>query len=431
MPNIYGKIYPEVQSAGLLNHRFKVLIETKEDLEKFLPFVIELCTLKAYLNDIVDSPAHLELFISFIPNSKNSDICKRLGLTPVELDEDIPDYNKKIQLMAKRIDADLLITESKEVLEFFNKEKELNLLVEGYDGAKKDIEVFVRGHEVPWSFSDPAWNMPWTAFYSMSDEFGREATKIYETQFRKVGLDSQTLEIVRSLLLNRVSNICYTRDKLLFYFQQRRYAKRHGWKRQGFEFEASYYLCHYYLLLWGGIDQLSRILNNALNLGVTSFSKISIARDDFVSKIIRIDKNLGNLYKDKDFLEWIKQLRRNRHYTAHQGNIILSTIVETPKSELSDEELEREAQATATWNMMKRNLSPEMFNWYHASLKQSIRISKYKVLADDAMVIQDGEEKYIFRPLANIEWDFNNFKLIVLNTLQALHELLKGKREKD
>ena len=80
---------------------------------------------------------------------------------------------------------------------------------------------------------------------------------------------------------------------------------------------------------------------------------------------------------------------------------------------------------------MKRNLPQEMFNWYHASLKQSIRISKYKVLVDDAMVIQDGEEKYIFKPLANIEWDFNNFKLIVLNTLQALYELLKGKRKKD
>lgn len=431
MPNIYGKIYPEVQSAGLLNHRYKVLIEIKENLERFLPFIIELCTLKAYLNDIVDSPAHLELFISFIPNSKDSDICERLGLTSIKLDKDISDYNEKIQAMAKLIDADLVITESKEVLEFFNKEKELSLLVEGYDGAKKNIEAFVRGHEVPWSFSDPAWNMPWTAFYSMSDDFGKRAAEIYETKFIKVGLDSQTLEIVRSLLLNRVSNICYTRDKLLFYVQQRRYAKRHGWKRQGFKFEVSYYLCHYYLLLWGGIDQLSRILDSALNLGVTNFSKTSIVRDNFVSKIIRIDKNLGNLYKDKDFLEWIKQLRRNRHYTAHQGNIILSTIVETLKSEPSDEELEREARATPTWNMMKRNLSPEMFNWYHASLKQSIRISKYKVLADDAMVIQDKEEKYIFRPLANIEWDFNNFKLIVLNTLQALYELLKGQLEKD
>jgi len=429
MPYVYGKIYAEIDSAGLLNHRFKVLIELKEDkdFKNFFPFILELCTLNTYLNDITDSSVHLELFVPQTLNSYNLRTCEELGLASAVLNERVKNYNEKIELVAKSIDADLVVTENKEVVDFFKQKKESYLLVEDRNGAKKSIEVFVKGHEIPWSFSSPSWNMPWTTFHSLSDEFGRKSYEIYETKFRQIGLDAETIELFRSLLLNRVSHICYTRDKLLFYVQQRNYAKRHNWERQDFGFETSYYLCYYYLLFWGGIDQLSRILNSSLNLGFTRFSEISVSRDDFVAKIFSIDSNLGNLYKDEKFLEWIKQLRRNRHFTAHQGSIILSPIVEKPESELSDEELEKEAQATPTWNLMKRNLPQKMFEWYRASLKQSIKISKYKVLVDDAMVMQEGKEKLIFRPLANIEWDFNNFELITLNTLQALYEVLKRK----
>jgi len=429
MPYVFGKIYPEIDSAGLLNHRFKVLIELKEDKDfrSFLPFILELCTLNVYLSDIADTSVGLEVFISSTLNPDNLKICKELGLVSAVLSKKVESHNEKIELMAKSIDADLVVTENKEVVDFFKQKRELYLLVEDCNGAKKSIEVFVRGHEIPWSFTNPSWNMPWATFYSLSDEFGRKSYEIYETKFRQIGLDAQTIEIVRSLLLNRVSHICYTRDKLLFYVQQLNYAKRHNWERQSFGFETSYYLCNYYLLLWGAIDQLSRILNNSFGLGITTFSKISITRDDFVAKIISANQDLENLYKDEKFLEWIKQLRRNRHFAAHEGSIILSPILEKPKSEPSDEELEKEAQATPTWALMKRSLSPKMFEWYRASLKQSIKISKYKILVDDAMVIQNGEEKLIFRPLANIEWDFNNFKLITLNTLQTLYEVLKKK----
>jgi hypothetical protein len=431
MPFVYGKIYPEIESAGLLNHRFKVLIELREnqELKSFLPFITELCTLKVYLKDILDCPCHLELFVPPTLDSEFLTICRELSLTPVTLSKDIPDYNEKVKLMAQVVDADLVVTEKKEVVDFLNKVKEKYFLVENRDGAKKNIEVFVKGHEVPWAFSYPCWDMPWQGFHIFGDKFARQSSEVYEAKFRKVGLDDNTIEMVRSLLLNRVPQICYTRDKLLFYVQQRNFAKRHGWKRQGFVFESSYYLSYYYLLLWGGIDQLSRILNNSLGLRCKRF-KIGIEKDDFVSKIISIDRDLGNLFKDERFLQWIKQLRLNRHFTAHQGSIILSPLVEAPESEPSDEELEKEAESTRSWSFFKAVLPSEMFEHYRALLKQNIRISKYKVLHDDVMVIPDGKEKIIFKPLVNIEWDFNNFELISLSTLQALYEVLKKKQVK-
>ncbi len=174
---------------------------------------------------------------------------------------------------------------------------------------------------------------------------------------------------------------------------------------------------------------MSRILNNSLDLKCERF-KTGIEKDEFVSKIISIDGNLGNLFKNERFLQWIKQLRINRHFTAHQGSIILSPLVEAPESEPSDEELEKEAESTRSWSFFKAVLSSEMFEHYRALLKQNIRMSKYKILHDDTMVMQDGEKRFIFRPLINIEWDFSNFELITLSSLQALYEVLKKKQVK-
>lgn len=54
MPYIFGETYPEIDSVGLLNHRFRVLIELKEDKDfrSFLHFILELYTLNVYLSHI-------------------------------------------------------------------------------------------------------------------------------------------------------------------------------------------------------------------------------------------------------------------------------------------------------------------------------------------------------------------------------------------
>jgi hypothetical protein len=430
MPVIYGKMYPEIELAGPLNYRFKVLIDADAKSQELSTFIAEVCTLKSYLNDIVDNRVSIELYIT---PTNNLDDYTIFPLTPLPLNKDISDYNESIKTLSQKIDADLIVTKNNGLREFINTKKDLNFVAVNFNDAKKGLEIFVRGHEIPWAFADPVWNMPWTNFYGMSDEFGRKSFEVYANNLIKAGLDSEAVELGRSLLLNRVPNICYTRDKLLFYVQQRRYAKRHSWKRQDFAFESSYYLCHYYLLLWGGVDQLARILNKALKLGITHFSSIDLSKPKFVDKIASMDQNLGRLYKEDAFVKWIEQLKKNRHYTAHEGSIILSSFVEEPESEPSDEELEKEIRADPVWNRIlnkaKMRLPKEMFEAYRASVIQTKRISKYKELADDVMVIQNGTTKYLFRPLVNIEWDFNNFKLITLKTLDALHEWVQTRQK--
>ena len=47
------------------------------------------------------------------------------------------------------------------------------------------------------------------------------------------------------------------------------------------------------------------------------------------------------------------------------------------------------------------------------------------MIVDDAMIITEKGKQHIFRPLANIEWDFNNFELITIKSLEQLYQYLK------
>lgn len=421
MPYIFGKIYPETSSSGLLNHRFKILIDLEGDNRSIDTMILELCTLREYLKSIKDSPASLELFIAanIVP-----EIYQNLELKPVILSKNISDRRQQILAMAENTGADVVATQNKKAL-VVDDEPEQNFVIGDFEETKRNAEIFARGHEVPWSFFLPTWNMPWTPFYAICDEFGRRTREEYNN-FQNLKLNPETTELARSLLLNRTPNICYTRDKLLFLVQQRRYAKRLGWKRQDFRFEATYFLSYYYLLLWGGIDQLSRILNSVLKLGVKPKTDISISKLLFVDKIVSKNEELAKLYREKEFREWITQLGRNRHFTAHEGTMLLSPLVEAPLKEFSDEELDKELESDLQWQMMKSTLPPQIFEAYNAIRKQNLRLSKYKVITDDIMIIQEGENKYIFKPLLNVDWDFNNFKEITLKTLEALYKSLKN-----
>jgi hypothetical protein len=45
----------------------------------------------------------------------------------------------------------------------------IGLTLEDWKEVKRSCEVFVRGHDIPWSFGYPAWGCPWTPFYSIAE----------------------------------------------------------------------------------------------------------------------------------------------------------------------------------------------------------------------------------------------------------------------
>lgn len=326
--------------------------------------------------------------------------------------------------MAQNNSIDLVVTDNEELKNYLNEDQRLFVATDCTRG-REELEVFVKGHEIPWSFEQPSWYMPWTTFYSMSDEFGRTAHNWYANRFNNIDLPDETIELLRSLLMNRVSNICYTKDKLLFYAQQRRYSKRNEWERQDFSFECSYYLSHYYISLWGGLDQLGRILRDTLDIPLSD-SRSSFGNEDFINRINENSEDLGNIFTDDDFEDWIEQLQRNRHFVAHEGTVLLQPILNPPEEELTEEEIQERIESQPNYDSMRRGLPDQLFEWYEANLRNQIIIDSHEVATDEAMVMEgeDGEQ-LIFRPMRNIRWDFSHFETTILETLEILYEFLE------
>jgi len=417
MPLIYGKYYTERKDSGLQSQSFRIYIEVREYDEKLIDCITEILRLKTYLKEV--NPA-LKITI----------ICQKIFDELVANSDDLiidprdfrPDSNKKT--IVDNNSVDLVIAASSSTIDYFNKFNNLNCVVKNVEEALGEIEIFVRGHEIPWSFtSENIWYRPWTTFYNMGDEFGKKSYELYSEKLLKI-ISKESAEILRSLLMNRIAMICYSRDKLFFFLQQKRYAKRQGWKNQDYSFETSFYLSHFYTMLYAGLDQLARIVDDALNMETKKDIWMDLGNEIYRRKVAIANSELGKIFLDAKFVEWVEKLKIRRNFVAHEGCITPTTLLEKPDHEPTDAELEKEAKSTQDWEILKETLPDELLNWYLKSLKETLKVSKYRVMQDDIVYIKDKRsgKGYIFKPLIGLTWDINNFEIILMKALKVLAE---------
>lgn len=410
-PLKYGKLIGEINDTTLLSQRFCVLIDIQVNKE-LIKTLEKLCTLRDYLNELADSSVKLEIYLSpglsrYVPGM--------LQIPIVPLVDNDKDFDSQICEVAVKMDADVIVSESTNS-DFEMQKKDSQRLITGNAvHAIKQAEIFVRGHEIPWACDEPAWNMPWGSFYTMCESSGRQAWHTYSSLLPTNSLSAEAKEVLRSLLLNRFISICYTRDKLLFYRQQRSYAKRNGFTKQDYKFEVGYNLTNYYFLFWAGIDQLSLIINDLLKLGFNGLGT-NIANQKFIDAIFCKNKEIGRIIIKKEYSEWLKKLRTIRHFVAHQGNITLSYLMAVPENEPSDEEIEEEVKK----HPYARSIAlfpEELQGTFWEMLKQQVKISKYEKTSDEAMIFDEKGSRYICFPYKDVELDFKIFENLIMEVL--------------
>lgn len=253
-PIIHGRIYPEIKSSSLVRRELNILIDPRRVTLETKRQLLDLDVLRRYLKDLPGQPCRITFKVP-IQQANEHEVAYQLIR---KLSGDILAYGSILlpdvveafgstgegypELMALTstalaVDADILITVPPPTgIDLQKICQKLSLSVEDWVTAKRSCEVFVRGHEVPWSFSWPAWGVPWTPFYSVADR-NLPLTRLHECA-SQAGLNRRLLEDLRSLAHSRYASLCYTRDKLLFYVQQRRAAKRQKLNRQTFGFEV-------------------------------------------------------------------------------------------------------------------------------------------------------------------------------------------------
>jgi hypothetical protein len=240
----------------------------------------------------------------------------------------------------------------------------LDLAVLDWNDAKRACEVFARGHEVPWAFPSttiaPSWGQPWLALYPLTEPPYRLHDLLARSTEREI--DQDTRSLIHTLAMNRHPALAFTRDRLLFYVQQQRMARRRGMVSQNFIFEIDYYLNHYYFLLWGGLDQLCWIMNGVRRLGYTKrqHSNVGIAKSAFHERLRERAPELHALATEEAFVQWRKIIGAARHNAAHRGVTMASKLYFTNGTELTDAELDQAVEASEEWQMTVRVLGREI-----------------------------------------------------------------------
>lgn len=429
-PILHGRVHPETSSSSLVRRELRILLDPRFLEGDWVARLIDLNVLCQYLASLPGSPCTITLLAPSAPDAGLSPalaLIRQYGgevlpyggvVVPdaatalADLGVRHPDFLTLVST-AFAADADVVMTRPPGPDVVFDQDlfRQLSITVGGFELALHAAEVFVRGHQVPWSFRHPMWNCPWTPFYSMAEP--AQTLIALHQRAHDLVLDAATVELLRSLALNRHSALSYTRDQLLFYVLQRRAATRNKLGRQDFAFELGYFLNSYYLLLWAGLDQLCRAMNTLFGLGLTKkeLRRASAFNKVFHKALRRHAPDAAALFDHPGFAYWATILKSGRHWAAHEGFTMPSVLYMRSETEPTDEELDREVDCSEEWRRLKETdwLAPGAADTFRPQLKFQARLRRYKAIAEPIQRLDiDGEEILIF-PLVNIEWHFENF----------------------
>jgi hypothetical protein len=444
-PIVHGRIFPEIESSRLLTYALRLLIDPRT-LRDHGRAILDIDTLRTYLRAI-DSPCRVVLLLPAQTAGEFEDgyrFMREIGVevlptarivTPAATaafpEGSTPPEGIALASTAQIGDVDIVVSEAlagdQETLKRFGA---LQFDLVGIEAAKRRCEVFVRGHEIPWSFSYPVWRMPWTPFYAMVEADIRMMEEFRSLATRK-GVSAEVQEFIRSLALNRWSAIAYTRDKLLFYVIQRRRAKREGFERQDFSFELAYHLTTYFLSLWGALDQISWIVNEICELGfsVGQWRQVGVAKKDFLKRLSARAPEMAAEFEGAEFVRWIEVLKRTRHYVAHYGTAMLSPLYEKPAEEVPPAEIDREVERWAEWRDLASRWSSTMMETLRPMFRMKWLERSYRQISDAGFVIRGATDLAIVFPLENIEWEYEQFRRFMLGVARKCRARLETRRD--
>jgi hypothetical protein len=419
MPVIRHRFIPEIESTGLAKRCFDVLL-WGNDWSKSNAYDLDILEiLRTYLRSL--EPRFVGIRVR-VPKTHTESIALlqnldcNFSLTETTAPE--PDLFQKLgeEELATAVqtaiaeDVDALVVGKQKWFPYVEDVEKLGVLLTDTGHLKYQCEIFARGHDVPWAFEHPRWGATWTAFYQLTEPntFKNGMDFLVAAGQKKVNEDGQ--ETGRSLVHNRLPNICFTRDRLLFYEIQRFASIRNRWKRQSFVFEIGYYLNFYYLVIFGGFDQLALMVSQMLNLGLPE-KNVGATYKGFLDVLKARSTSLYNIFTDTKHVEFIKRIAYLRHYASHRGSVMPTTILNRPDKEPTNEELD--ADIAEEGMDMLLNLMPakerDAFRLVLRSNARFVRYEKAGVVMDGVVpIVIDGQQGFI-HPASDIGWNCERF----------------------
>ena len=223
------------------------------------------------------------------------------------------------------------------------------------------------------------------------------------------------------VLINRYALIAYARDMVRFYELQLDHFYRRGlWG--AFGTLLGYHMTNFYLYLWGMLEHLAVIANQAKKLGLRE-RDCGIESPRLWEALGEGDPALRAYIREGPIREWTAAMADARHAAAHRAMLLPNDIVsETEESRKTDAEIaailreeDPEFYALFTEPMIRAFEPGRIEHWRHW---------KRRTLATNAVVVKKESEGYIRFPVTSIDHD-----LMMLNAvIDAFLVRLFGRR---
>lgn len=431
MPVVRGRFIPQVESTGRIKKCLDILLWGSDWSRDNLIDLDEIEVLRDYLRSIRPSFCGIR-HLAPAEHQGTIDILRKVDVkfVPVQMSAATAEISKVIAdeelagavQTALACDADVLVVNYVEWLPYAPDLDHMGLLLTDAGFLKHYCEIFVRGHEVPWSFAAPIWDLTWNGFYHMTEQQTLNVGLDFLYVAHKKGVNAEAQETGRSLVHNRLPNICFTRDRLLFYDMQRMTAQRARWKRQEFAFEIGYYLNFYYPLLFGGFDHIALLVNQCLQLGLPD-KNVGATYQGFLDALKAKDARLHAILTHPKHIEFMNRIAYLRHYASHRGTLAPGKLVEKPDKELSDDEVDAMITEAGMGEMLAYVPAGEMRESLRQSMRSNVRMAYYekegKLVDGVVPIVIDGKPAFI-RPISDTEWNFQKFQLFVNGVLAEL-----------
>jgi hypothetical protein len=426
MPFVRGRVLAELD-ARLAKPVLDVLIWSEELSGQELAAFNELEQLQLYLDALQPQRCRIRLVI---PSSFTSSVeqlnklqirCETFDMS--QLGENIstgveisPDVNDAVQV-AQAIDADVIVVSRHSTLAYLEDVLKFHILLMDSSFLLICAERFVRGFEVPWSFRTEIWNQVWTTFYLMAEEETfREGLEIARLMHAK-GLSSEVRETCRSLVYNRLTNICFTRDRLLWFEHQRRAARRSQSTRQSYFFEISYFLNFYYLLLYGLFDHLALVVNGLLDLRLAE-KEVGAGYKRFLEKLRDRSPAVHDVFTNPKHVAFMAQIAFLRNYAAHRGSIAPTKVVQKPEREPTTEEIDAQiASSGLGWMLEQPDVPGRDVLLQMARSHARMQIFEKNTILEDVVWIEVGPQRGFLDPLLATTTNFANAMQLLKDTL--------------
>ena len=422
MPTVNGNMYPELNIHPIENPELSILLLDVDDA--LLPdFLEKLNVLRTYIDDKYDNQYSFRLHINSESYSKQ--IQQKYGFTVAQLNKQksaVLDFAS-----ANNIDV-IYSSDTKFVLELYQGQHPYELL-DKFSEVKLEIEAFLTGKDIAWSFDDAVWNATWLSKYNQSDAIMQNVMKLlnkYQTQ----GGSREQIDYSRALT-NKAGHIRHNEEALISLVQKKNYSERNNSIKNSYgytdsydySFEITYHLGNYYFLMSGVIDIIGRLLNKTYGLG----SEQNIERAKFNEKLAKSNKELVSLFTEKVMNDWIIWLKKRRNYVAHEANTTYSDVLKSKAKKTPQAEIDKIVNGLKDWGALAALVGAEHVENMKQDAKFVIRIYEDStILTRDAMSIPwfNYEEKSwdtrLFHPLINIRADYDKIYELLKSTVNIL-----------